>query len=65
MPSGLPFPTSTPSESPLVTVQYNDEWTPFIVGALERLLYGEAFDHDDQEADGQVIELILIFANAS
>lgn len=60
----IELPQSAPSDAPLVTVQYNDEWTPIIVGALDILTYGHTFTGDDRDGDGLISQLIELFALA-
>lgn len=65
MPGTFPDPEISPDEAPLVSASWNDAWTPFIVGACERLLninLWEVLPEDWEVLQSRIYTLITILS---
>jgi hypothetical protein len=68
MPGPFPNPNIDPDQTPLVSVSWNDVWTPYIVGQCERLLDESLWDvsADDWPAlEGRIHTLLSIIGGVT
>lgn len=64
-PDPLPVPGVPPDDPPFHTVQFNELWLAYIIGALENLQRPSMWEGTDAEIDevlSQIDELIAMFA---
>ena len=58
----LPVPTNPPNEGDFVTVSFNGEWIPIIIGLLETLRSPVVWLDPPDNIVGQVDELIYLLS---
>ncbi len=58
----LPVPTNPPNEGDFVTVSFNGEWIPIIIGLLEQLRSPVVWQDPPDNIVGQVDELIYLMS---